>query len=80
MQKFIVCVVSLFVTANLWANAKMPVVNIAAGGVSARDAFGETIAKKIDNSAKKTTQTRKRTVVARTANKTQPQQTKKQVK
>lgn len=77
MQKFIVCVVSLFVTANLWANAKMPVVNIAAGGVSARDAFGETIAKKTDNSAKKTTQTRKRTVVARTANKTQPQQTKK---
>ena len=45
MHKLSICVLSLFVTSGLWANTRMPVVNIAAGGVSARSAFGEEIVK-----------------------------------
>lgn len=80
MRKLTVCMLSWLITTNLLANVKMPVVNIAAGGVSARSAFGEEIVKTTPKTDKKVAQTRKKTVVARTAKKTQPapvQQTKK---
>lgn len=74
MQRLTICVLSLFISSNLWANAKMPVVNIAAGGVSARSAFGEEIVKTKPKAEQKVMPTRKKTVVARTAKKTQPVQ------
>ena len=80
MRKLTVCMLSWLITTNLLANVKMPVVNIAAGSVSARSAFGEEIVKTTPKTDKKVAQTRKKTVVARTAKKTQPapvQQTKK---
>ena len=70
MHKLSICILSLFVTSGLWANTRMPVVNIAAGGVSARSAFGEEIVKntqKIDR--QKATQTRTKKVVARNTKK-----------
>lgn len=76
MQRFIVCLLSLFMTTNLLANVKMPVVNIAAGGVSARNAFGEATIKSTQNTNKPTVQTRKKTVVARSAHVKQPAETK----
>ena len=76
MQRFIVCLLSLFMTTNLLANAKMPVVNIAAGGVSARNAFGEATNKSTHKTTKPTVQTRKKTVVARSAHIKQPTETK----
>lgn len=44
MRHIAVSALSLFVILPAWANARLPVVNIAAGGVSARAAFGDVVA------------------------------------
>ncbi len=44
MRHIAVSALSLFVIIPAWANARLPVVNIAAGGVSARAAFGDVVA------------------------------------
>lgn len=41
MRQIAVSVFTIFVVLPAWASARLPVVNIAAGGVSARTAFGE---------------------------------------
>lgn len=43
MRQIAVSVFTIFVVLPTWASARLPVVNIAAGGVSARSAFGDTI-------------------------------------
>lgn len=78
MQRFTICVLSLFVTSAVWANVKMPVVNIAAGGISARSAFGEEIITRHEKPKQNITKTRKKTVVARTAQQTPRTQTNSQ--
>ena len=76
MHRLSICVLSLFITSNVLAGTRMPVVNIAAGGVSARSAFGEEIVKNTKKTENKTpVQTRTKKVVARNAKKTQPKQT-----
>ena len=42
MRQIAVSVFAIFVVLPTWASARLPVVNIAAGGVSARSAFGDT--------------------------------------
>lgn len=44
MRRIAVSALSLFVILPAWASARLPVVNIAAGGVSARAAFGDVVA------------------------------------
>lgn len=44
MRHIAVSALSLFVILPAWASARLPVVNIAAGGVSARAAFGDVVA------------------------------------
>lgn len=67
MRHFTISVLSLFVVLPTVASARLPVVNIASGAVSARSAFGEGV----DTPAKKQTEpTRKKTVVARSTKKT----------
>lgn len=44
MRHIAVSALSLFVVLPAWASARLPVVNIAAGGVSARAAFGDVVA------------------------------------
>ena len=69
MHRITISVLSVFVMLPAFASAKLPVVNIASGGVSARDAFGESIAEPV----KKVASTRKKQIVARTAKaQTQP--------
>lgn len=76
MHRLSICLLSLFITSNVLAGTRMPVVNIAAGGVSARSAFGEEIVKNTKKTENKTpVQTRTKKVVARNAKKAQPQQT-----
>lgn len=41
MRQIAVSVFAIFVVLPTWASARLPVVNIAAGGVSARSAFGD---------------------------------------
>lgn len=43
MRHIAVSALSLFVILPAWASARLPVVNIAAGGVSARAAFGDVV-------------------------------------
>ena len=73
MRHFTISVLSLFVVLPTVAFARLPVVNIASGAVSARSAFGEGV----DTPAKKQTEpTRKKTVVVRSTKKTvTPKQT-----
>lgn len=69
MHRITISVLSVFVILPAFASAKLPVVNIASGGVSARDAFGESVSVPV----KKVASTRKKQVVARTAQvQTQP--------
>lgn len=80
MQRIAVSVFTFFIVLPALADARLPVVNLAAGSVSARAAFGEeitapaaqpvaTVKKSAEtNEIKKT----KKTVVARTAKKTAP--------
>ncbi len=49
------------------ANARLPVVNLSSGGVSARSAFGEDVSKPAKTVVAKTAPTRTRSVVARSA-------------
>ena len=73
MRHFTISVLSLFVVLPTVASARMPVVNIASGAVSARSAFGEDMVK---TTKKQAESTRKKTVVARSAKKTiAPKQT-----
>lgn len=78
MRQITVSVLSLFIILPALADARLPVVNISAGGVSARAAFGEPIVK--NNEENKKTDVKKvavkeeskkensnRAVVARTA-------------
>jgi hypothetical protein len=64
MHRITISVLSVFVMLPALASAKLPVVNIASGGVSARDAFGESVSVPV----KKVASTRKKQAVARTAN------------
>lgn len=80
MQRIAVSVFTFFIVLPAFADARLPVVNLAAGSVSARAAFGEeitapaaqpvaTVKKSAEtNEIKKT----KKTVVARSAKKTAP--------
>ncbi len=43
MRRITVSVFALFIILPVYGNARLPVVNVAAGGVSARAAFGETV-------------------------------------
>ena len=63
MHRITISVLSVFVMLPAFASAKLPVVNIASGGVSARDAFGESVSAPI----KKVASTRKKQVIARPA-------------
>lgn len=75
MRRIAVSVLSLFVVLPALADARLPVVNIAAGSVSARAAFGEEIVSKPEKnvSAVKSETVKvapkKKTVVARSAKK-----------
>ncbi len=70
MRHIAVSALSLFVILPAWASARLPVVNIAAGGVSARAAFGDVVATPtVTKVAVAPTPTTKK-VVARSAKKT----------
>lgn len=43
MHRFSASLLAIFVVSAAWGNARLPVVNVAAAGVSARAAFGEEI-------------------------------------
>ncbi len=64
MRHISVSILSVFIVLPTVASARLPVVNIASGGVSARSAFGEDVALP---EKKQVAPTRKKTVVARTA-------------
>lgn len=66
MRFITVSILSVLVVMPTVAMARLPVVNIASAGVSARSAFGEEVAK---TNTKVAESTRTRTVVARTAQK-----------
>ncbi len=46
MRRISLSVLSVFIAVDAWAGARLPVVNIASGSVSARTAFGEDAEKK----------------------------------
>ncbi len=74
MRQIYVSVLSLFIVLPALADARLPVVNVAAGGVSARAAFGLPVEKKVvktvQNNNKKQEVSDARTVVARSTKKT----------
>lgn len=74
MRQICVSVLSLFIVLPALADARLPVVNVAAGGVSARAAFGLPVEKKVtktvQNNNKKQEVSDARTVVARSTKKT----------
>ena len=51
MRQIAISVLSLFVVLPAFANVRLPVVNVAAGGISAREAFGEPIIKQSEAKA-----------------------------
>lgn len=70
MRKIAISALSLFIVMPALANARLPVVNIASGGVSARSAFGEDIVSqpqktRVASATDKPAATRTRKVVAR---------------
>ncbi len=70
MRKIAISTLSLFVIMPALANARLPVVNIASGGVSARSAFGEDVVSqpqktRVASSVNKSASTRTKKVVAR---------------
>lgn len=68
MHRITVSVLSMFFILPALGSARLPVVNIASGGVSARDAFGEVGEKVVvAQPVKPVAQTRKKRVVARSA-------------
>ncbi len=74
MRQIYVSVLSLFIVLPALADARLPVVNVAAGGVSARAAFGLPVEKKVvktvQNNTTKQNTADTRNVVARDATKT----------
>lgn len=74
MRQIYVSVLSLFIVLPALADARLPVVNVSAGGVSARAAFGMPAEKKVtktaQNNNKKQEVSDARTVVARSTKKT----------
>ncbi len=62
MRKFTVSIVAVFATIPAFADARLPIVNVGAGAVSARAAFGESIPVEV-------APLQKPVVVARTASK-----------
>lgn len=57
MRQISVSVLALFFILPAFADARLPVVNLASGGVSARAAFGEPVAKTATKKLKKNTET-----------------------
>ena len=53
MRQITISVLSLFIALPVLADVRLPVVNIAAGGVSARAAFGEPVVEKVETQSKK---------------------------
>ncbi len=47
MRQIAVSVLAMFIALPVFADVRLPVVNVAAGGVSARAAFGEPVIKKV---------------------------------
>lgn len=56
MRHIAISVISLFIVLPASAAARLPVVNLAAGGVSARAAFGEDVTEKSTNASAKQVQ------------------------
>lgn len=72
MRKIAISALSLFIVMPALANARLPVVNIASGGVSARSAFGEDIVSqpqktRVASATNKPASTRTKKIVARNA-------------
>ncbi|MBQ8255701.1 MAG: hypothetical protein IJY99_01915 [Alphaproteobacteria bacterium] len=70
MRKIAISALSLFIVMPALANARLPVVNIASGGVSARSAFGEDVVSqpqktRVASATNKPASTRTKKVVAR---------------
>lgn len=70
MRHIAVSALSLFVILPAWASARLPVVNIAAGGVSARAAFGDVVATPTVTKVVVAPVQKNKKVVARSAKKT----------
>lgn len=70
MRHIAVSALSLFVILPAWASARLPVVNIAAGGVSARAAFGDVVATPTVAKVAVAPVQKNKKVVARSAKKT----------
>lgn len=70
MRHIAVSALSLFVILPAWASARLPVVNIAAGGVSARAAFGDVVATPTVTKVAVAPLQKNKKVVARSAKKT----------
>ena len=69
MRRITISVLSMFVILPSFASARLPVVNVASGGVSARAMFGEGDVKTSVKTVAKAESTRTKKVVARTAKK-----------
>ncbi|MEE1030172.1 MAG: hypothetical protein UIC65_04060, partial [Alphaproteobacteria bacterium] len=68
MHRITISVLSVFIVLPAFASARLPVVNVASGGVSARAAFGmENAAAVTVAPVKKVDATRTKKVVARAA-------------
>ena len=65
MHKFSASLLAIFVISNAWGDVRLPVVNVASAGVSARAAFGEEIVNQKTVSVAPVVKTR--SVVARPA-------------
>ena len=74
MRLIAISLLSLFVVLPASGNARLPVVNVAAGGVSARAAFGEEPVYKKTNVVKQSVPTRTRKTIARSVKKVAPAQ------
>ena len=72
MRLLTISVLSLCIVLPAMGNARLPVVNIASGGVSARDAFGDAVRPQTGPVAKTVAPTRVKKVVARRAVKPAP--------
>lgn len=70
MRHIAVSALSLFVILPAWASARLPVVNIAAGGVSARAAFGDVVATPTVSKVAVAPVQKNKKVIARSAKKT----------
>ena len=74
MRLIAISLLSLFVVLPASGNARLPVVNVAAGGVSARAAFGEEPVYKKTNVVKQSVPTRTRKTIARSVKNVVPAQ------